>query len=68
MIGKLNGMAFRVPTIDVSIVDLTCKLSRPITSLKDISNRIQEANIPEIIGYTTEQVVSSDFRLEAYII
>jgi glyceraldehyde 3-phosphate dehydrogenase len=64
-VGKLNGMAFRVPTVDVSIVDLTCKLARPIASLKDISHRIVEANIPEIIGFTTDQVVSSDFRGDA---
>ena len=66
MIGKLNGMAFRVPTVNVSIVDFTCKLATPITALKDISDRIQEANIPEIIGFTTDQVVTSDFRLEYF--
>eukprot|EP00658_Telonema_sp_P-2_P068962 TRINITY_DN57_c0_g1_i3.p1 TRINITY_DN57_c0_g1~~TRINITY_DN57_c0_g1_i3.p1 ORF type:complete len:350 (+),score=96.93 TRINITY_DN57_c0_g1_i3:229-1278(+) len=62
--GKLTGMAFRVPTTDVSVVDLTCKLARP-ASYDDIKAAIKQASLsPEfagILGYTEDAVVSSDF-------
>ncbi len=62
--GKLTGMAFRVPTIDSSVVDLTCRLEKP-ASMEDINKTMKEAsedpNWKGIIGYTEDQVVSSDF-------
>lgn len=61
--GKLTGMAFRVPTPDVSVVDLTFKTSKA-TSYKDICaamKRAAEGELEGILGYTEEEVVSSDF-------
>jgi glyceraldehyde 3-phosphate dehydrogenase (phosphorylating) len=61
--GKLTGMAFRVPTPDVSVVDLTFKTARP-TSYKEICAAMKKASEGEmkgILGYTDEEVVSSDF-------
>jgi glyceraldehyde 3-phosphate dehydrogenase len=61
--GKLTGMAFRVPTVDVSVVDLTCKLAKP-ASYDEIKAAIKKASENEfigIIGYTEDEVVSSDF-------
>ncbi len=61
--GKLTGMAFRVPTPNVSVVDLTVKTDKD-TSLAEIGKAIQEAangRMKGILGYTDEQVVSSDF-------
>jgi glyceraldehyde 3-phosphate dehydrogenase len=61
--GKLTGMAFRVPTTDVSVVDLTVKLGRDAT-YDEICAKMQEAsqtNLRGILGYTTDDVVSSDF-------
>src|SRR5438132_804312 len=61
--GKLTGMAFRVPTPDVSVIDLTFKTSKP-TSLKEINAAMKEASEGElkgILGYTEEEVVSTDF-------
>lgn len=60
--GKLTGMAFRVPTTDVSVVDLTCKLSKP-TTYEDIKKAVKKAartNLKGIMGYTEDAVVSSD--------
>jgi glyceraldehyde 3-phosphate dehydrogenase len=60
--GKLTGMAFRVPTIDVSAIDLTVKLMRD-TSYEEICQKIEEASNTKykgIIGITNEQLVSSD--------
>lgn len=62
--GKLTGMAFRVPVSDVSVVDLTCRLSRR-TSMDDIRRAMKTAAMGPmngILAYTEEQVVSSDFR------
>jgi len=63
--GKLTGMAFRVPTPDVSVVDLTCKLAKP-ASYDQICAMIKaKSETPEykgIMGYTDEQVVSTDFQ------
>lgn len=61
--GKLTGMAFRVPTLDVSVVDLTCRLEKS-TTYEDIKAAIKKASENElkgILGYTEEKVVSSDF-------
>ena len=61
--GKLTGMSFRVPTIDVSVVDLTCRLEKPAT-YEEIKAAIKEAaNGPMkgILDYTEDDVVSSDF-------
>ncbi|MBE6883378.1 MAG: type I glyceraldehyde-3-phosphate dehydrogenase [Ruminococcaceae bacterium] len=61
--GKLTGMAFRVPTLDVSVVDLTVRLEKS-TTYEDICAKIKEASEGElkgILGYTDEDVVSSDF-------
>ena len=61
--GKLTGMSMRVPTLDVSVVDLTAKLAKPAT-YEDICNAMKEASEGElkgVLGYTDEDVVSSDF-------
>ncbi|HOW71280.1 MAG TPA: type I glyceraldehyde-3-phosphate dehydrogenase [Phycisphaerae bacterium] len=61
--GKLTGMAFRIPTADVSAVDLTVRTEKA-TSLKDISAAMKAASnsrMKGILGYTEEPVVSSDF-------
>ncbi|RMH13414.1 MAG: type I glyceraldehyde-3-phosphate dehydrogenase [Planctomycetota bacterium] len=61
--GKLTGMSFRVPTADVSAVDLTFRTSKP-TSLEAINAAMKSAaagSMQGVLGYTDEQVVSSDF-------
>ena len=61
--GKLTGMAFRVPTADVSAVDLTFKTGKD-TSIKDINAAMKAASegaMKGVLGYTEEEVVSSDF-------
>ena len=61
--GKLTGMAFRVPTVDVSVVDLTCNLEKPAT-MEEICAAVKKASENEfkgIIEYVDEDVVSSDF-------
>lgn len=61
--GKLTGMAFRVPTADVSVVDLTVRLKKE-TSLADIKTAVKEASengMKGVMGYTDEPVVSQDF-------
>ena len=61
--GKLTGMAFRVPTMDVSVVDLTVNLSKS-TSYEEICKVMKKASENElkgILGYTEELVVSQDF-------
>jgi len=65
--GKLTGMAFRVPTPDVSVVDLTVKLAKE-TTYDDICKAIKAASEGEykgIMGYTEDQVVSTDFQGDA---
>jgi glyceraldehyde 3-phosphate dehydrogenase len=62
--GKLTGMAFRVPTSDVSVVDLTCELEKE-TSYADICaamKKASEGEMKDTLGYTDEKVVSTDFR------
>ena len=61
--GKLTGMSFRVPTVDVSVVDLTCNLEKP-TTMEEICKVMKNASENEfkgIIEYVDEPVVSSDF-------
>ena len=61
--GKLTGMSFRVPTIDSSVVDLTCNLATP-TTYEDICQTMKEASegyMKGIVEYTEDPVVSSDF-------
>ena len=61
--GKLTGMSFRVPTADVSVVDLTFKTAKS-TSLAEINAAMKAASegaMSGVLGYTEEQVVSSDF-------
>ena len=61
--GKLTGMSFRVPTIDVSVVDLTVQLKKP-TTYDEICAAVKEASetyMKGILGYTEDMVVSSDF-------
>ena len=65
--GKLTGMAFRVPTLDVSVVDLTVNLAKPAT-YAEICAAMKEASEGElkgVLGYVEEDVVSSDFLGDA---
>merc|ERR1712156_1072242 len=64
--GKLTGMAFRVPTPDVSVVDLTCRLTKG-ASMDEIKKAIKDASetkMKGILGYTEDQVVSCDFNAD----
>jgi len=61
--GKLSGMAFRVPTPTVSVVDLTFRTTKS-TSLKEISAAMKSASegyLKGVLGYTEEELVSTDF-------
>ena len=61
--GKLTGMAFRVPTIDVSVVDLTVNLEKPATydEICAAVKAASEGELKGLLGYTEDAVVSSDF-------
>ncbi len=61
--GKLTGMAFRVPTVNVSVVDLTCNLEKSATyeEICEVVKKASENEFKGIIEYTDEDVVSSDF-------
>jgi len=61
--GKLTGMAFRVPTIDVSVVDLTVRLAKSTTydEIKAAVKLASETTLKGILGYTEDEVVSQDF-------
>lgn len=64
---KLTGMAFRVPTSDVSVVDLTCELENE-ASYDEICKAMKEASegsMKGVLGYTDQKVVSTDFRGES---
>jgi len=65
--GKLTGMAFRVPTLDVSVVDLTCRLEKAATydEIKAAVKKASENELRGILGYTEDDVVSSDFIHDA---
>ena len=63
MNGKLTGMSFRVPTTNVSAVDLTCRLEKATTyeDIKAVMKKASEGELKGILGYTEDAVVSSDF-------
>lgn len=65
--GKLTGMAFRVPTLDVSVVDLTVRLEKAASyeEIKAAVKKASENELKGILGYTEDEVVSSDFVHEA---
>jgi glyceraldehyde 3-phosphate dehydrogenase len=61
--GKLTGMSFRVPTLDVSVVDLTFRANKD-TSIEEIDAKLKDASktyLKNILGYTDEELVSTDF-------
>ena len=63
--GKLTGMAFRIPSVDVSVVDLTCELESEATYEEicaEIKANSESGDISKTLSYTDEKVVSSDFR------
>ena len=64
MSGKLDGFAIRVPTPNVSVVDLTFVSEKPISveSINDAIKSASEGELKSILGYTDEELVSSDFR------
>ncbi|MBU1106250.1 MAG: type I glyceraldehyde-3-phosphate dehydrogenase [Candidatus Riflebacteria bacterium] len=61
--GKLTGMAFRVPTTNVSVVDLTCRLEKPASydEIKKAMKTAAEGSMKGFLGYTEDSVVSTDF-------
>lgn len=63
MNGKLTGMAFRVPTPDVSVVDLTCRLEKPAPykAICAAMKAASEGELKGVLGYTEDEVVSTDF-------
>jgi glyceraldehyde 3-phosphate dehydrogenase len=65
--GKLTGISFRVPTINVSVVDLTCRIERPVIyeEVKDAVKKSSQNELKGILGYTEEAVVSTDFIHDA---
>jgi glyceraldehyde 3-phosphate dehydrogenase len=67
--GKLTGMSFRVPTADVSVVDLTVRTEKSATmdQIKAVFKKASEGDYKGIISYTEEMVVSQDFVSNAYI-
>ena len=63
LVGKLTGMAFRVPTANVSVVDLTVKLEKDTSyeEIKSVMKKHADSDMKNILGYTEEGVVSQDF-------
>jgi len=61
--GKLTGMAFRVPTVDVSVVDLTVRIDKPATKeqINSVIKAASDGPLKGILGYTDEELVSTDF-------
>lgn len=61
--GKLTGMSFRVPTLNVSVVDLTVRLAKETTydHIKETVKRYSETSMKGVMGYTDQPLVSSDF-------
>lgn len=66
LVGKLTGMAFRVPTVDVSVVDLTVRLekSTSLAAINAVMKKASENELKGILGYTEDDVVSQDFVSE----
>jgi glyceraldehyde 3-phosphate dehydrogenase len=66
--GKLTGMAFRVPTPDVSVVDLTFKTEKATTyqEICEVMKAASEGELKGFLGYTDEEVVSSDFTTDSH--
>merc|ERR1711871_382937 len=66
--GKLTGMAFRVPTQDVSVVDLTVRLKQAASydKIREIIKKEAAGSLKGILGFTEDQVVSSDFIHDAH--
>lgn len=66
--GKLTGMSLRVPTPDVSVVDLTCRLSKPASyeDIKKVIKAASEGELKGILGYTEDEVVSNDFLSDSH--
>ncbi len=66
--GKLTGMSFRVPTPDVSVVDLTCRLAKPATYAEICAamKKASEGELKGILGYTADAVVSTDFTSDPH--
>jgi len=66
--GKLTGMSFRVPTPDVSVVDLTCRLEKaaPYKEICAAMKKASEGELKGILGYTEDAVVSNDFLGDAH--
>ncbi|XP_008563760.1 PREDICTED: glyceraldehyde-3-phosphate dehydrogenase-like, partial [Galeopterus variegatus] len=66
--GKLTGMAFRVPSANVSVVDLTCHLEKAAKyeDIKKVVKKASEGPLKGILGYTEDQVVSTDFNSDAH--
>jgi glyceraldehyde 3-phosphate dehydrogenase len=64
LVGKITGMAFRVPTVDVSVVDLTCKLKKSTTyeEICAVVKARSEGDMKGFLGYSDEPLVSSDFE------
>jgi len=64
--GKLTGAAFRVPTSNVSVVDLTAVFDKPVTqdAINAAMKEASEGELKGILGYTDESVVSTDFRTD----
>lgn len=65
--GKLTGMSFRVPTANVSVVDLTCRLEKGASyeQIKSVMKAASENELKGILGYTEDEVVSNDFLGDA---
>ncbi len=65
--GRLTGMAFRVPTSDVSVVDLTVELEKPATydQIKDAMRTAANGSLKGVLAYTEDDVVATDFRGES---
>lgn len=65
--GKLTGMAFRVPTVDVSVVDLTCRLKNAAKydEIKAAVRKAADGPLKGILGYTEDEVVSQDFTTDS---
>lgn len=62
MAGRLTGMSFRIPSSDVSVVDLTCRLEKPCTyeDVKQAMKTASETNLKGVLAYTEDPIVSSD--------